>query len=68
MSQPQRAADRAEEIRKNQERCDILRQYGLAPAATDLAPLATVLGLNRPRRVASAPMAELQQILSRRAA
>lgn len=30
MYQPERAADRMEEIRKNAERCDILRKYGLA--------------------------------------
>lgn len=29
MHQPERAADRAEELRKNAERCDIIRRYGV---------------------------------------
>ena len=41
-----RAADRAEEIRKNAERCDILRQHGVAlPAMTNIeAELERVFG------------------------
>ena len=72
MSQPQRASDRAEEIRKNVERCDILKKYGLGPAAnaTDMERLATVLGLARNRLPAAPPagVSELERILRRRAA
>lgn len=31
MSQPQRAADRDEEIRKNQERCALIKKFGIKP-------------------------------------
>jgi hypothetical protein len=41
-----RAKDRAEEIRKNAERCDIIRKYGVAPRAASLeAELDEVFGL-----------------------
>ena len=33
MSQPQRAADRDEEIRKNQERCALIKKYGIKPVS-----------------------------------
>jgi hypothetical protein len=52
MSQPDRKADRDEEIRKNVERCDLIRRYGVkpvagAPSSSFEADVEDVLGLRR---------------------
>ena len=49
MGGPERAADRAEENRKNQERCEVIRKYGVLPQV--LADPAAVLGLRQRSRV-----------------
>jgi hypothetical protein len=71
MHQPERSADRAEEIRKNAERCEILLKYGVRPPAQ--AQLEDVLGLRRRQAVARptatpAMVADFIRSLDRRAA
>lgn len=59
MSQPQRAADRLEELRKNAERCEILKKRGQTKAAADVdGILQEVLGLRRQRQVVSPSVSE----------
>lgn len=70
MSQPDRKADREEEIRKNKERCDLIRRYGArytqaVPSSGDFAAdIEDVLGLRqRILRYAAAPdLAEIARI------
>ena len=52
MSQPERKADRDEEIRKNIERCDLIKRYGVQPVSAPASAsfdtdLEEVLGLRR---------------------
>lgn len=74
MSQPKRAADRQEEIRKNTERMQLIRQYGVAPVASVPAmsqsyvsdydmenTLQDVLGL-RPRSQSTMAVRDLSEI------
>jgi hypothetical protein len=68
MSQPERAADRNEEIRKNRERCDLIRRFGvqqcLAMANGGASSLEDVLGLRRPARPdIGAAVTEIERLL-----
>ena len=58
MHQPDRAADRQEEIRKNAERCQILQRRGLVPAYT----LEDVLGLRMHQRARQAPQQQPRRV------
>lgn len=60
MGGEKRAAQRAEEIRKNIERCDILKKYGPAPVA---ASIEDVLGLRRAPDVPANLVSEIERIL-----
>lgn len=61
-----RAADRAKEIEKNQERCSILKKYGIQ-ATGSASPLFSdgedILGLRRPSGAPDAVVAEIDRLL-----
>ncbi len=69
MGGPERAPERAEENRKNQERCDIIRRYGILPQV--LVDPAAALGLRRespmfgeaPAVDAGPALAEIERLL-----
>lgn len=63
MAQPQRAADRLEEIRKNQERCEDIRRGAGHPGLDQ--ELAEVLGLRRPMPRRGRPELALEHLLRR---